>query len=307
MDISTTSERDVLDCVIVGAGPAGLTAGLYLRRFHRNIRIIDAGTSRAAYIRRSNNIAGFPEGVGGAQLLQRMNQHLRQVDGQVIHDTVSRVSKGAEGLFVVSLSTEHLWARSVILCTGVVDRRPVLPGLGEVAAADLLRACPVCDGYEFTGKSIGVIGNSSHGAKEALFLQRFSRSVWFIEIAGRPSELDFEATHAFCVNRLAGSAQHVALTQDRKVFVTMDDGSGHRFDVLYAALGVDPCTQLAASLDVRLDARGGLVTDSHGRTSVENLYAAGDVVSALDQISVAVGQAAIAATAVHNSLLTSAV
>lgn len=85
------SEREVLDCVIVGAGPAGLTAGLYLRRFHRKVRIVDAGASRAAHIPRSNNVAGFPEGVVGVQLLERMNRHLRQVDGCMIHDTVARI------------------------------------------------------------------------------------------------------------------------------------------------------------------------------------------------------------------------
>lgn len=83
----------------------------------------------------------------------------------------------------------------------------------------------------------------------------------------------------------------------------MDDGGGHRFDALYAALGVDPCTQLAVPLGAQLDKQNNLVTDAHCRTSVTHLYAAGDVVSALDQISVAVGHAAIAATSVHNSLL----
>lgn len=82
----------------------------------------------------------------------------------------------------------------------------------------------------------------------------------------------------------------------------MDDGKAHRFDVLYAGLGVDPRTQLAVSLGAVLDQSGVIVTDAHGRTSVNNLYAAGDVVNALNQISVAVGHAAIAATAIHNSL-----
>lgn len=95
----------------------------------------------------------------------------------------------------------------------------------------------------------------------------------------------------------------MAVSQDHKAFVTMDDASGHRFDVLYAALGVDPRTQLDAPLGALFDERGYLVTDSHCRTSVANLYAAGDVVSALDQISVVVRHAAVAATTVHNILL----
>ncbi len=295
--------REVLDCVIVGAGPAGLTAGLYLRRFHRKVYVVDAGASRAARIHRANNVAGFPQGVVGVQLLERMNRHLRQVDGYVVHDTVARIERRPDDLFVVYLTHEHLWTRHVILCTGVVDRFPVLSGIEEVAAADLLRVCPVCDGYEFTGKCIGVIGNSRRGAKEAAFLRHFSRNVWFIEIAGGQDEPRFNAAIMARFHRLPGLAQHVAVSQDRKVFVTMDDGSGHRFDVLYTTLGVDPRTQLAVQLGACLDERGNLVTDSHCRTSVANLYAAGDVVSALDQISVAVGHAAVAAMTVHNALL----
>ncbi|MBT9504079.1 MAG: NAD(P)/FAD-dependent oxidoreductase [Burkholderiaceae bacterium] len=301
--VSKARRREVLDCVIVGAGPAGLTAALYLRRFHRNVRIIDAGASRAGRIPRANNIAGFPDGIAGTQLLQRMNRHLRQVDGYVVHGTVVRIEQGPDDLFAVSLADQQLWTRNVILCTGVVDRRPALPGFEDVAIAGLVRACPVCDGYELTGKCIGVIGDSMQGEREAAFLQHFSQDVRLIRIAGAHCELDVDSAAEARVHRLPGAAQHVAVSKDRKVFVTMDDGSGHRFDVLYTALGVDPCTQLVAALGARLDERGNLVTDSHCRTNVSNLYAAGDVVSALDQISVAVGHAAIAATTVHNSLL----
>ena len=86
------------------------------------------------------------------------------------------------------------------------------------------------------------------------------------------------------------------------MLATAEDGAVHRFDVMYAALGVDPVAALAAGLGAELDPLGNIVADAHGRTRVQHLYAAGDVVRALDQIGVAVGQAAIAATAVHNSL-----
>ena len=118
---------------------------------------------------------------------------------------------------------------------------------------------------------------------------------------GRADDLDVEVWQAQ-VHRLSGVARHVAVNHDRKAFVTLDDGSGHVFDVLYAGLGVDPRTQLALSLGVELDAAGTIVTDSHCQTNVSKVYAAGDVVRSLDQIAVAVAQAAIAATAIHNSL-----
>jgi thioredoxin reductase (NADPH) len=292
---------EVLDCVVVVGGPAGLTAGLYLRRFHRNVRVVDAGGGRARRISRSHNVAGFPEGIGGPMLLQRMKRHLEQVGGKVTLDTVKDIQRRRDGLFAIELTHDLLWARNIILCTGVKDRLPALPGTTAVEAADLLRYCPVCDGYEHTGKRIGVIGNSIHGVREAAFLRRFSRDTWFIELDGGAEDLDV-AIHEAGVRRLSGVARHLAVDHDHQVVVTMDNADAHHFDVLYAGLGVDPCTQLAAQLGAELDGTGCLVTDAHGCSTVKNLYAAGDVVSALDQIGVAIGHAAIAATAVHNLL-----
>lgn len=301
LDGPEASGGEILDCVVVGGGPAGLTAGLYLRRFHRHVRVIDAGACRARRISRSLNVAGFPDGVAGAQLLDRMQRHLQQVGGDVTLDTVGHIERRAEGLFAISLASEWLWARNVLLCTGVKDRLPALPGAHAVEAADLLRYCPVCDGYEHTGKRIGVIGNSSHGAREASFLKAFSSDVWFIEVDGRTEDLD-NALRVAGVRRLAGLARHLGVDHDHHALVTTEDGAAHSFDVLYAGLGVDPRTQLAASLGAALNEAGSIVTDAHGRTSISNLYAAGDVANALDQISVAVGHAAIAATAIHNSI-----
>lgn len=295
------SGSEVLDCAVVGGGPAGLTAGLYLRRFHRHVRVIDAGAGRARRISRSFNVAGFPDGVAGAQLLDRMKRHLQQVGGHVILGAVSHIERRLDGLFAIRLPHELLWARNVLLCTGVKDRLPMLPGAEAVEAAGLLRYCPVYDAYEHTGKRIGVLGNSSHGIREAAFLKAFSSDVWFIEVDGRTEDLDHDCRVAE-VRALAGIAQHLALDHNQHAFVTTDDGEVHRFEVLYAGLGVDPCTQLGVSLGAVLDEAGTIAIDAHGRTNVSNLYAAGDVSNALDQIGVAVGHAAIAATAIHNSL-----
>ena len=301
LDGPEASGSKVLDCVVVGGGPAGLTAGLYLRRFHRHVRVVDAGASRARRISRSHNVAGFPDGVAGVQLLDRMRRHLQLVGGHVILGTVGHIERRADGLFAIGLAHELLWARNVLLCTGVTDRLPAVAGAEAVEAADLLLYCPVCDGYEHTGKRIGVIGNSKHGVKEAAFLKNFSADVWFIEVDGRTEDLDHDLRIA-SVRQLPGVARHLAVDHDHHAFVTTDDGEAHRFDVLYAGLGVDPRTQLAISLGAALDNSGAIVTDAHGRTNVNNLYAAGDVANALDQIGVAVGHAAIAATAIHNSL-----
>ena len=292
---------EVLDCVVVGGGPAGLTAGLYLHRFHRSLRIVDAGGARALRISCSNNVAGFPDGISGAQLLERMKRHLHRVGGAVVQDRVQRLARNGDGLFSIALGQARLLSRTVLVCTGVRDRLPALRGAGIVEAADLLRYCPICDGYEHTGKRIGVLGHSAHGVREAAFLKQFSPQVAFIGVGGWDEALDPDL-QAAGVEALPGKPARLAVAPGGGAVVKMDDGSEHFFDVLYAALGVDPCAELVAPLGAQCDEIGNIVVDSHGQTSVDGLYAAGDVVRALDQIGVAVGQAAIAATAIHNRL-----
>lgn len=277
-----------LDCVIVGAGPAGLTAAIYLQRFGRRIQLIDAGGGRALKISRSRNCPGFPAGIAGAELIERLRQQLQSFGGAVTSGQVAELSRRADGLFGLQLLNQdaRLLSRTVLLCTGVQDRLPALPGIAELCAADRLRQCPICDGYEHRGQKIGVLGGSEHAAREAEFLRDLGADV----VALTLEESDGSSP-----------VQQIAF-DDRAVLVTMGDGSTQRFDVLYAALGVTPRVTLARQLDARLDATGNIVVDAHCRSSVEGLYAAGDVVSALDQIAVAFGHSAIAATALHNDL-----
>jgi thioredoxin reductase (NADPH) len=292
-----------LDCLIVGAGPAGLTAGLYLRRFQRRIAIVDAGDARALRIPRSHNVPGFPQGIPGAQLLERLRDQLEQVGGSVTPGRVQALEHDGDGLFGTELPECRLRARTVLLATGARDREPAVPGLDAVRAAGLLRQCPICDGFEFAERCIGVIGAGAHGAREALFIRHYSAQLCLMAIEGGEqidAALD-ERLRAAGVRRIDGCIERLQ-AQDGAVQLQMADGHAHRFDVLYAALGCDPRAQLGQQLGARLDAQGNLVTDRNGRTGIEGLYAAGDVTGGLDQIVVAAGEAAIAATAIHNSL-----
>lgn len=200
-----------------------------------------------------------------------------------------------------SADDPEIGEREVLACV-IVGAGPAGLTADQILAAGLLLGCAVCDGYEFTGKCIGVVSNSTRRAKEAAFIRHFSQNVWFIEIAGRQNEPRFDAAIMARLQRLPGLAQHVAVSQDHKVFVTMDDGSGHRCEVLYAAIGVDPRTQLAAPLGAPRRARpsGGLALPNDCGPPLRRQRR----VNALDQISVAMGHAAVAATTVHNTLLT---
>ena len=294
---------DPLDCLIVGGGPAGLTAAIYLGRYHLKVRAIDAGDSRAEWIPLSHNHAGYPDGISGHDLVARMRAQAERYRVHPERGTVDSLAH-ADGLFTAITSLGPVAARTVFLATGTVNRQPPMPDAEHDAALDrgLLRYCPVCDGYEATDKAIAVLGRDDRGAREALFLRGFSRDVTLIDIAGDPG-LDKERRAALAdagIPVVCGPATRVAIDGER---IAVDVPGGRRtFDTLYPALGSDVRSYLAADLGVRLLEDGTLDIDDHCRLGIAGLYAAGDVVKGLDQVSTAMGQAAIAATTIRNDL-----
>jgi thioredoxin reductase (NADPH) len=141
----------------------------------------------------------------------------------------------------------------------------------------------VCDGFEFTDQRVGILGRGAHGMREFEFIRQFSDRVTYIGLDSGPKPVHIACDHG-------------------GIGIELEDGSAQRFDVVYCALGCKVRSTLALELGARHDEQGGFVVDAHQQTSVEGLYAAGDVVSGLDQLTVAVGQAAVAATAIHNRL-----
>jgi len=293
------------DCLVVGAGPAGLTAASYLRRFHRRVMVVDSGSSRALWIDRSYNCPGFPEGISGAELLDRLRRQLAAVQGTVTEAEVTSLERDtASRLFHAGVGRRVVRARTVLLATGVVDGVPALPGIEGVRRRGLLRQCPICDGHEHRGQRIAVIGptpDDAHAVREAAFLSHYSDEVLLAGLGPGPSDRADADRHAPPVRVLPQPVVRLA-TRSAQVALQMGDGEVVTVDALYAALGVQPRSALALALGARCDEQGNLLVDDHACTSVPDLYAAGDVTSGLDQIVVAQAQGAIAATAIHNSL-----
>ena len=176
-------DEPILDCLIVGGGPAGLTAAIYLARFHLDILVVDGGKSRAGWIPCTRNHAGFPDGINGEELLQRMRDQACKYGAKIESEFVSKLERDAKtGLFTATWGSGCATARSVLLATGVTNRRPPMDEKlhDEALARGLVRYCPICDGYEVTDKKIGVIGSDSHGVAEALFLRSFTADVTLI-------------------------------------------------------------------------------------------------------------------------------
>ncbi len=209
-----------------------------------------------------------------------------------------------DGVIVARTEAGNINARSVLIATGVTNNRPHMSATMHAEALERgrLRYCPVCDGYEVTDLDVAVVGNGERAAKEAEFLRSFTARVSLIAAYADSnlSAADRERLSAIGVRLIAGPAADFVLSTEGLSVLT---GEGWiRFDTVYPSLGSVVHSDLAAGLGADLSDDGCIKVDAHQRTSVSGLYAAGDVVKGLDQISHAMGEAGVAATAIRNDL-----
>jgi thioredoxin reductase (NADPH) len=289
------------DALVLGGGPAGLTGAIYLGRFRRSVIVIDEGKSRAAGIPRSHNMPGWPEGVVGGELVAAMRTQAELYGAQIVSDRVDEI-EASDGGYAAHCASMSVHARSVLLATGASDVAPEMPHLAEAVRSGALRYCPVCDGFEVIDRRVGVVADSAAGIAEALYLRHFTPRLLLFRAgtALRPGATDRRRLAHAGIELIDAPIESIRLWQGR---VTVRHGGGEaQCDALYSALGLEVHSGLGAALGAKLDAQGCVLTDRHQRTSVEGLYAAGDVVRGLNQISVATGEAAIAAAAMHKWL-----
>lgn len=287
---------ELTDALIIGGGPAGLMAAVYLARFRRRVIVLDSGKSRAALIPRTHNAPAFPDGIEGEALLERLRLQATEYGADLIGATAERVCRRDEGGFVVETEDARFETRTLLLATGVVNVEPPLENHDGAVRAGLLRYCPICDAHEVKDKRIAVVGNSARSASELDFLRTYSPHVSLVAANAEASRV-LEA--AGC--ELRGVAAGIEASNGN-VSIALESGGVERFDTMYSCLGVRPQSALAEQLGMQLAQEKTIEVDKQQRTSIVGAYAAGDVVHALDQIAVAFGHAAIAATAMHNLL-----
>jgi thioredoxin reductase (NADPH) len=288
------------DCVIIGGGPAGLTAAVYLARYRRRIVLFDAGQSRASLIP-ENNYPGFPEGVSGSGLLSALCRQAETYCVTLISAPITEL-KRAGGGFITKFGEQQVQSRFVLLATGIVDESPNLPGIKEAIANGSIRYCPVCDGYEAMDQRVGVLGQGEDASGKAKFLRTYSNDVTLLRLDERPdnNEQTSKSLRKAGV-KVAGPVSLIERCGD-DILAVLQGGQTLSFDVVYPALGCGVRSELAVALSAKTNDVGCLKVDAHQRTTAEGAYAAGDVVSDLHQIAVATGHAEIAATHIHKSL-----
>ncbi len=290
-----------LDAAIVGGGPAGLVAALYLARFRRRCLVIDNGQSRARRIPMSHNCAGFPDGIPGAELVERLQRQARTAGAAIVTGEIRAISR-RDGGFRLSSPFGDIETATVLLATGVRDIEPPIEESDKAVALRLLRYCPICDGPEGAGRNIAVLGRGEKGAAEALFLTSFSDRITLApaDRGSIPQGTERARLTDAGVRLLDRVPQRI--THDASSIAMQFEDGAMVFDCLYSALGSEPQSRLAREAGARVNESGCILVNPHQQSSLNGIYAAGDVVEGLDQIAVAIGHGAIAATAIHNRL-----
>jgi thioredoxin reductase (NADPH) len=293
-----------LDCLIIGGGPAGLMAAVYLGRYCRRAVVVDEGKSRVALIPKSRNVLGFPDGIEGPELLERMRTHAAKFGAKLEIGRVDRLAKEGD-TFEASAGSARFRAPYVILATGARDVEPEVTGLVESLKTGHVRYCPVCDGFETQSRKVAVLGPGPHGLRESAFVASFGNEVAWLSLRthDRCDKRELQKLRDAGVEIVELVPRHIEADPAAGVEVHFVDGGRRKFDVLYPALGLRHASGLATAMGAKANEIGQLEVSAHFETTVPGLYEVGDVASGLNQINVAAGQAAVAATAIHNRLL----
>ena len=211
-------DEPILDCLIIGGGPAGLTAAIYLARFHLDILVVDGGKSRAAGSRAPATMPAFPTASTATSCSSGCATRPANMARRSRPSRHQARARRRDGLFTATWGSGCATARTVLLATGVTNRRPPMDEElhDDALARGLIRYCPICDGYEVTDKKVGVIGSDSHGVAEALFLRSYTADVTLIapDKAMRLKPEDQQKLKAAGIDCVDGPAQAVAIADD---------------------------------------------------------------------------------------------
>jgi thioredoxin reductase (NADPH) len=308
----TDNVIDGYDLVIVGAGPAGLTAAMYAGRGLLKAVTLERGAPGGELLN-TDLIEDYPgfESVKGWELAQKMAEHAKKFGAEIVTDTVESVRKGEDGMFTVRTARGQVYrAPAVILTAGGTPVKLGVPGEKEYAGKGV-SYCAVCDGAFFKGEVLAVVGGGDAAVEEADYLTRYASKVYIVHRRDqfRASKILQERAFANPKIEAVWNKKVLEIKGNEKGtdhLVLEDTVSSERSALkvggVFIFIGFRPNTDLVHG-HVRHDADGYFVTDERMMTSLPGLFAAGDVRSQLTrQITTAVGDATTAAIAVEKLL-----
>jgi thioredoxin reductase len=295
----------VYDVAIVGGGPAGLSASLWLARYLHRVVLVDSGDPRNWETRGVNGFLGHP-GIRPAEL-RGLGRDEARATGVTLLDAhcETAVKRGAGSFELVLADGAMLQAQRILLAIGLKDVWPDIPGLERVYGANA-HVCPDCDGHECRDKKVVVIGKGRKAVGMALNLTTWTRDI-IICTNGEPADLDLaeycEKLDALNIPVLESRIACMRHSGSRVHSLDFGNGMSLDTDKIFFAIGQYPADDLGAQLRCDRDEGGHIIVDDSYHTSVEDCYAAGDIVAGPQLAIVAASGGAIAALAIHKSLV----
>jgi thioredoxin reductase (NADPH) len=292
------------EVVVVGGGPAGLTAALYTTRLGHRTAVVDRGGGRAAMMLDTHNVIGVTEDVSGNEFLATAREQVEGYGADLHRGLVTEATRAEDGRVRLSTTDESFLAERVVFATGFSDGHadPPLPRTGKG-----LHYCLHCDAYMFVDEPVYVMGHGDSAAHVAMIMLNFTDEVDLLLRGDDPtwSEETAELLDAHPVDVVHEDVTGLEKGDDGWLeALEFEDGTRRAYRGGFAMYGSEYNTALAASLGVDLNDDGTVAVDDHGRTSVPDVFAVGDVVPGHNQIPVAMGQGAKAGIRVHMDLRT---
>ncbi|MDO5827168.1 MAG: FAD-dependent oxidoreductase [Methanobrevibacter sp.] len=297
------------DIIIIGAGPAGLTAGLYAGRQNSKALVIDKGLAGGlgSEVPMMENYPGF-DLISGMELISKMKPQCEKFseirENQIIED----IEKRDDGIYIKTKSSigddfnEYL-TKSVILATGASHRHLNVPGENEFLGRGVAY-CATCDGMFFVNRNVLMVGGGNSAAQEALYLKNIGCNVKIVHrrdslrcehrLEELLQEKGVEILWNSTIKEIRGE-----MAVDSVTLVRDGIEEEYKTDAVFVAIGDEPSNDLAKKLGVELDENGYIITDKSQATNVSGVYAAGDITGGVKQWIVACGEGAVAAISAY--------
>ncbi len=306
------------DIIIIGAGPAGLTAGMYAGRQNSKTLVIDKGMAGGLGLEvpMMQNYPGF-DLIAGMELIQKMKAQSENYCEIMENTVIDSIEKTDDGFIIKTKNSPLLMTsddegkkefltKSIILATGASHRHLNVPGEEEFLGRGVAY-CATCDGMFFIGRDVLMVGGGNSAVTEALYLNNLGCNVKLVHrrdelrcehhLQKALEENGIEILWNSTIEEIKGNmaVESVTLLRDGKK-------EDYKIDAVFVAIGEDPSNDLAKELGVALDDAGYIITDKSQATNVEGVYSAGDITGGVKQWVVACGEGAVAAISAYEFL-----